>query len=136
MARKRRLEGLQTVSDINMTPLMDLTFLLLIVFMITAPMLQYGLNVSPPEFNAERVEPQKETIVTLSQDGQLYLGERLIALADLPGTMVELIRRQPEATVYIQGDGARPYREVMNIMKVVRNAGVHDVSLITEPEKR
>ena len=134
MARRRYESTLQTVSEINVTPLMDLTFLLLIVFMITAPMLEYEIDVSPPKHDAEAIEEAKSVMVNLSATGQILFQKEQLDLARLTQRLLFFASSQPDTTVLIRADGDRPYREVIDVMKAVRAANIASVSLVTQPE--
>jgi len=133
MARKRQRNALPPVNEINVTPLMDLTFLLLIVFMITAPVLEYGIDVSPPKLNAADLGPQS-IIVTLTSQGAVLVSDEEVSLSRLADRLQQLNRQYPERHVLVRADGARPYREVIDVMKAVRGAGIENVMLVTEAE--
>ncbi len=136
MARKRYNTRLQTVSGIDITPLMDLTFLLLIVFMITAPVLEYETDVSPPRMSTdERVnEEQEPLMINLSRDGDIWFRKELLSLPDLTAKLSFHRRNRPDVTALIRADGERPYKEVIELMKAVREAGIVNLSLVTQPE--
>jgi biopolymer transport protein ExbD len=137
MTRRRTDSELRPVANINVTPLMDLTFLLLIVFMITAPVLEFATDVSPPEMSTDKtVEDDREPVmVGLDKQGRLLLRKQRI---DTPGELTrrleELRLQHPELTVLIRADGGRPYREVITLMKAVRAANITNISLVTQPE--
>ncbi|MDX9978823.1 MAG: biopolymer transporter ExbD [Lentisphaeria bacterium] len=137
MPRSRsRKSGLRTVNDINVTPLMDLTFLLLIVFMITAPTLEYVTNVSPPSMSTpqpipEEVEP---LMVNLAEDGTIWFHKEPILLADLISRLRIEQQLRPDVKVLIRGDEACQYGEVIEIMKAVKKANITSISLVTQPE--
>jgi biopolymer transport protein ExbD len=132
MARHR--SQLTTIGDINMTPLIDLTFLLLIVFMITAPLLEYGVDVTPPEMNAEPLPEEDSRIVNLNRKGEIVFNKRTVNLNDLLLELTALSKSNPRLTVLVRADEERKYREVMELMKVVRAAGIQQISLVTQSE--
>jgi biopolymer transport protein ExbD len=136
MARRRsRQSGLRTVNDINVTPLMDLTFLLLIVFMITAPTLEYETDVSPPDMKTnEQVNPDDAVIINLAKDGTIWLHKETVKLAGLTARLSAERQQNPKIRVLIRGDEKRQYGEVIEIMKAVRKANIGSVSLVTETE--
>lgn len=132
--RDRRADSrFELRNEINVTPLMDLTFLLLIVFMITAPMLQYSLDVSLPELNAEALEPKRTVVVSLTRSGTVFLDEREVRLEALTAELNGIA--DPEVSVTISADERRPYGEVMDLMKRIRRAGLEDIQLMTEAEQ-
>jgi len=122
------------VKDINITPLMDLTFLLLIVFMITAPMLEYEIDVSPPKMKADSIDEERSLMVNLNAKGSIIFEKEAIGLEELTRRLSFLVQARPDTTVLIRADGARPYREVIGIMRAVRAANIENVSLVTQPE--
>jgi len=132
MARHR--SRLTTIGDINMTPLIDLTFLLLIVFMITAPLLEYGVDVSPPEMNAEPLPEEDSRVVNLNRQGQIVFNKQTVTLEALTLQLTALSKSNPKLVVMIRADAERKYREVMDLMKAVRASGVQQISLMTQAE--
>jgi len=137
MARRRnRRTGLRTVNDIDVTPLMDLTFLLLIVFMITAPTLEYETGVNPPGMATDtKVKDDQEPImVNLDKDGVIWLHKAPVQLTELTTQLAVEQRSRPEIKVLVRADQARPYGDVIEIMKAVRKANILKVSLVTEAE--
>lgn len=138
MARRYRYEHDSVggrLGEINITPLMDLTFLLLIVFMITAPLLEYAVDVSPPELNAETPQDKPHMVVSVDATGRIYVGGVSVTLADLRVRASAAAGRTPRPSVFIRADAARPYGEVVAVMKAVREGGLTDISLLTEPEE-
>jgi len=134
MAHRRYSSTLQTVSDINVTPLMDLTFLLLIVFMITAPMLEYEIDVSPPKMTADKIDEDRSVMINLSAQGAVIFRKETIGLEELTRRLAFLRDQHPDTAALIRADGDRPYREVIALMKAVRAANIENVSLVTQPE--
>lgn len=124
------------MAEINVTPLMDLTFLLLIVFIITAPMLQYGVDVSPPRLDAEKIDQNKTAVIAVNARGMIVFQEETVSLDEL-GPRLRLWRQtHPAVAVLIAADETRPYREVMDVMRTVRHAGIANVSLLTQGEAK
>ena len=132
MTRRRQLQ-FTGFREMNITPLMDLTFLLLIVFMITAPMLEYSVDVSPPRLDAAKPEPEESVLIALTRKGAIKFNGQQVSREQLEQRLAS--NRWAGYPVLIRGDESRPYREVMAIMRVVRAAGIRDVSLLTRPEE-
>ncbi len=130
-----RQSNLGTIDKIDVTPLVDLTFLLLIVFMITAPILEYSVTVNPPELNAARIETEDHLIVTLDAGGALYLGDAAIDRATLGQRLTSALAANAQLQVFIRADEARPYGEVVDVLRVVKQAGVQNFSLVTTAEE-
>ena len=134
MARQKHRSQLTAIGEINMTPLIDLTFLLLIIFMITAPLLENGIDVSPPEMSASPLK-DKSKVVNLNVRGEIVFEHATLSTAELMEKLTPLANANRDLTIMVRADGSRPYREVMNIMKAVKNAGVTNISLVTQPEE-
>lgn len=122
-------------SGIDVTPLMDLTFLLLIVFMITAPMLEYAVDVSPPKMDAQQLDADDNVLVTLDASGTVHLGRVSVTGLELPARLSEIRATRPGVAIFIRADEARPYGEVIALMRNVRHAGLTNVSLVTQAEE-
>jgi biopolymer transport protein ExbD len=118
-----------------MTPLIDLTFLLLIIFMITAPLLEYGIDVSPPEMDAAPIADEESVVVNLNNRGEFTLEGVPMAPDSITARLAEIKQAKGKLTVMVRADGGRPYREVIELMKAVKAAGITDVSLITQAER-
>ncbi len=134
MPQRRYSTALQTVKEINVTPLMDLTFLLLIVFMITAPMLEYEIDVSPPKMKAESIDEEKSIMINLNADGRILFEKEPVDVRELTRRLEFMAQTRPHTTALIRADGDRPYKEVIGLMKVIRAANIENVSLVTQPE--
>ena len=132
---RHRQNRLQTFSGINMTPLMDLTFLLLIVFMITAPILEYSVDVSPPQMKAEDINEENSLLIGLSKTGQiLYEGES-IQHEKLRRKLEQIYDSAPQINILIRADQSRPYKEVVDIMRTVRKTNLRNIALVTREEE-
>lgn len=134
MGRYRDQQSIRMISTIDVTPLVDLTFLLLIVFMVTAPVLEFALEVSPPALNAETVEPAPHRIVNLTRDGAILWEQRPVTREELQHHFRELARTAPDTQVFVRADESRPYGDVMALLRAAQNAGIANVSLVTRDE--
>jgi biopolymer transport protein ExbD len=134
MARQKQRSQLTAISDINMTPLIDLTFLLLIIFMITVPLLEYGVNVNPPSMNAEPLPDENSKVINLDADGNIVFNKQSYQKDVLTEELKKLLEKNPKTIIMIRADGSRPYKEVMQVMKAVKDAGIQEVSLVTQAE--
>ena len=128
--------GRRAISDINITPMVDVMLVLLIVFMVAAPMMMVGVPVQLPRSSAARVaQSAAPLVVTVARDGRVFLREEEVSEGELGARLVELRdAAAPDTPVYVRGDRAVPYGEVMRVMGRVTSAGVTRVSLIAEPE--
>lgn len=136
MARQKHRSQLDAIDEINMTPLIDLTFLLLIIFMITAPLLEYGINVSPPEKDAEKLPEDNSRIVNLNQKGEIVFNKMILNRDELIRELNALKNANSKLNILIRADGKRPYQEVIELMKTVEDAGIDNISLVTQAETK
>lgn len=134
MSRQKQRSQLTAIGEINMTPLIDLTFLLLIIFMITAPLLEYGLDVSPPEMDAEPLPDEESRVVNLNKRGEIVFDKQPLSPDELTLKLEALSKVHQNLTVMVRADGDRPYREVMSLMKAVKKSGITNISLVTQAE--
>ncbi|MBP1583225.1 MAG: biopolymer transporter ExbD [Victivallales bacterium] len=120
-----------------MTPLMDLTFMLLIVFVITVPVMEYATDVTPPELNGDRRLEEESTplVIALSDDGNVIVNEMRVPLHELTDFLVRLRQVNGPQEVMIRADGSRAYSEVIALMRAAKQAGMSSVSLMTQAEK-
>ncbi|MFI5338524.1 MAG: ExbD/TolR family protein [Candidatus Methylomirabilales bacterium] len=125
-ARDRRM-----LSEINVTPLVDVTLVLLIIFMVTTPMLQRGTDVQLPQ--AEQSEPKEEERITLTltREGRLYLNNQEIPRTSLRDRLMALTRNR-ERVVHFRGDAQVPYGMVIEVMDALKAAGIETVGMITD----
>lgn len=117
-----------------MTPLMDLTFLLLIIFMIATPLLEYSIDVTPPEMNADKIEQKDPETINLMANGQIKYRRQVISREDLFAVLQNIKAQNPKAMLYLRADGDIPYRKVIALMKDIKNSGFTNISLITLSE--
>jgi biopolymer transport protein TolR len=128
------------MSEINVVPYIDVMLVLLVIFMVTAPLMTQGIKVELPAADSEAIEvtdPDDFLVVSVDAAGQYYLnvGEResVLTLVDLVGQVQKIMSAQPAMKVLIEGDQAVPYGRVMQVMDELKNAGVEDVGLVTQP---
>ncbi|MGF1466924.1 MAG: ExbD/TolR family protein [Sandaracinaceae bacterium] len=122
------------MSEINVTPLVDVMLVLLIIFMVAAPLLTKGVEVDLPPANAERMGVDEETLIlSIDAAGRGYLGEDPVPMESLQATLLANRRLQEENEIYVQADEAVPYGAVVRVLAIVRQAGVTGLGLITDP---
>jgi len=134
MARHTPLTSLKQLSEINLTPLMDLTFILLITFIITFPLIEQGIPVNLPKGESSELAPEESRTITIDGDGMLYLDNVGISREALSARLTELIRFSPRLTVLVRGDESIPYGQVVEVLKVLRAAGITRMALVTQPD--
>ena len=126
----------RAMTDINVTPLVDVMLVLLIIFMVTAPLIQSGVKVDLPRASAQQMEHSEEKLVLrITRDRRVYIGEVEIAGGDLETKLRTNARVQKDKELYLQADRSLPYGSVVEIMAVARRAGVESLGMITEPDK-
>jgi biopolymer transport protein ExbD/biopolymer transport protein TolR len=127
-----------SLSEINVTPLVDVMLVLLVIFMVTAPILQTGIDVNLPKTRESRAEQPKpkSVVVSIDKDGNIYLSThteaRQVNVNDLPAILADKLGQSGERKVYVRGDGETPYRIIAYVLDVAKQAGA-EVSLVTEP---
>ncbi len=125
--------GYRPMAEINVTPLVDVMLVLLVIFMVTAPLMMVGVPVQLPKTSAAKVsQTAKPVVVSINREGKLFLREEEIAQESLLGRLAALKTETPDAPVYVRADKAIPYGRVMEAMGVVTQAGFARVSLIAE----
>ncbi|CAG69378.1 MULTISPECIES: protein TolR [Acinetobacter] len=131
-------------SDMNVVPYIDVMLVLLVIFMVTAPMITSGIKVDLPQANNTPIESKEPAIVTLGQDGNIYLQykehkEDQVTLAELKTILGEAQSQADESnqkiTVLVNGEKSRPYGDVVSLMSSLQEAGLTQVGLLTEPLK-
>ncbi|MCX5852424.1 MAG: biopolymer transporter ExbD [Deltaproteobacteria bacterium] len=135
--RRHRFRGAhEPVADINVTPLVDVVLVLLIIFMVTAPMLQMGIDVNLPRVKARSVDVEEEKLVlTVTNKKEIYLNKYKTTLEGLNSQLEKVLASKIEREVYLRADESVPYGFVVQVMSEVRKAGVDKLGMITEPPK-
>jgi biopolymer transport protein TolR len=124
------------MSDINVTPLVDVMLVLLIIFMVTAPMMMQGVSVSLPQTTSKPLSAEKEhLIITVDRSQQIYINDYKVALEALQTKLKKIWEGRPDQKVYLRADKAVPYGIVVRVMSEVKNAGVEKLGMVTEPLK-
>ena len=120
------------MSEINVTPFVDVMLVLLIVFMVTAPLLTVGVPVDLPKVKASALTDQKDPIeITIKLDGTLYLGESEVEVENLIPRLNANTAQNTEARIYVRGDRVVAYGRIMEIMSLINSAGYIKVALVT-----
>lgn len=133
MNTSRKANDRQLMSEINVTPFVDVMLVLLVIFMVTSPMLVAGVNVDLPETTASPVTGQDEPIsVTVDKKGQVYIQDNLIAVGDLVIKLQAITKRNYNSRIFVRGDRDIDYGRVMQVVGAINAAGYTKVALITE----
>ena len=123
------------MSEINVTPLVDVMLVLLVIFMVTAPMMQQGIEVELPETKSSGVDPGEEPFVlVIKKDRRIVLGSATVPMAQLQGKLKAIFDNRKEKQIYIQADKQVDYGTVAEAMAEVRSAGIFNIGLVTIPK--
>ena len=132
--RERERNRRAAIDEINVTPLLDLTFLLLIAFMITMPLMEYGTSIDPPEMDSDELPTENFVSVTLTRDGTLVLDKEAVSRETLKSRLTGMSTRTPKPKLLVRGDGERSYKSVIELLALVRSCGFADATLVTQAE--
>ncbi len=123
------------LAEINVTPLVDVMLVLLIIFMITAPMLQHEVEVNLPEVtNKPRTQSEEQLILTITKEGSVFLNRTAYTLEALRPQLQILSRAQPDQGLFLRADAEVPYGRVVQVMDAAKKAGILRLGMITQPE--
>ena len=122
------------MSDINVTPLVDVMLVLLIIFMVTAPMMMQGVDVSLPEATAEPLESEKENlIITVDKENKVFINDFQVSVDGLGEKLRKILEGRSDREVYLKADKDISYGTVVQVMAEVKGAGVEKLGMVTEP---
>ena len=124
------------MDQIDMTPLLDLTFLLLIVFMISMPLMEYGTKIEPPAMNSDELPLDNIKSVSITEKGTIMFGNQVVSRDELVEKLKLLKATDPKMTLLLRADGSRKYNDVISLMALIRASGFADVTLVTQAEDK
>ena len=126
-----------TMSQINVTPLVDVMLVLLVIFMVTAPMMQQGVQVNLPKADAKGLPaPEAAVIVSIDKSGGAFIDSTAVKPAELRQKLAELFAKRTKKEVFLKADKDVPYGDVVKAMAEIKGAGVERLGMITEPSPR
>jgi len=125
-----------SLAEINVIPLVDVVLVLLLIFMLTAPMMYRGIDVNLPRTTTKPTVVGERMVLTLSKDRVIYLNDKPVSLAGLDGQLRQIFQDRADKTLYLKADRALSYGFVVEIMDRVRRAGVEKLGMVTEPASR
>jgi biopolymer transport protein ExbD len=135
LARRSSVKPLQEMSEINMTPLIDLTFLLLITFILIMPAVEQGIPVNLPKGKAEEMDQKKTHSITLDVKGGIFLDSAPISKEQLASEMKTIGRADPDVTVMVRGDADILYGKIVEIMGILHDAEITRMALVTQGDE-
>ncbi len=127
-------ENYQPLAEINVTPMVDVMLVLLVIFMVTAPLLMVGVPLDLPKTQAAAITaPKQPIILSLDRGGEIFLGDDRVPPGQLGTRLATLAAEDPQRLVYVRGDKSITYAQLMDMLSAVNRAGFAKVSLVAEP---
>jgi biopolymer transport protein TolR len=127
--------GHAAMSEINVTPFVDVMLVLLIIFMVTAPLMQQGIDVDLPQTTTQALHLDEEPLVlSVQRDGRTFLGKQEVPCAQLAAKLTAVFEARGDKQLYLRADREAPYGVVAKAMAAARNAGATKLGIVTEPE--
>ncbi|MBI4683285.1 MAG: protein TolR [Nitrospirae bacterium] len=122
----------QALSEINVTPFVDVMLVLLIIFMVTAPLLQQGIDINLPQAKSKEISPAERMVITIKKDGVIYLDKTSVTLKELGIKLSGSANKE----VFLKADKDVPYGNVVAVMGELREIGIEKLGMVTEPKAR
>jgi len=135
MALRRRRHRFELNADINVVSLIDVMLLLLVIFMITAPMMQGGVDLSLPTADAKPLETKEGLTVSVTQRGEVYIGQEKYTLSTFRVAFNALSKNRLKNGVYLRADKNVPYETVLKVITMMNASGVNDIGLVSQQEE-
>ncbi|MDE3200355.1 MAG: biopolymer transporter ExbD [Acidobacteriota bacterium] len=122
-----------SLADINITPLVDVVLVLLVIFMITAPVLQSGIEVAVPKTRTVKAITQQRMVVTINKDQEVFLNDKPVNINDLPQLLQKPNATPDQKVIYLRADERVPFGAFAKVMDSVKQAGITNISIVTQP---
>ena len=122
-----------SLSEINITPLVDVVLVLLVIFMLTAPVLQSGIEVAVPKTKTVKQITESRMVVTINKDSEVFLQDKPINLSDLTSQLANSGKDPAHQTIYVEADEKVPFGAFASVMDAVKQAGITNISIVTQP---
>jgi biopolymer transport protein TolR len=137
MAMGSRNDNRGIMAEINVTPLVDVMLVLLVIFMVTAPMMQQGVQVNLPKANTKAMTQLEETVVvTVEKSGRVFINKDEVPASDLRGKLSTMFASREKKEVFLKADAGVPYGEVVRAMADIKGAGIERLGMVTEPASK
>ena len=137
MAMGGRNDNRGIMADINVTPLVDVMLVLLVIFMVTAPMMQQGVQVNLPKADARTMsQPEETVVVTVDGKGRIFINKDEIPASDLRAKLSEMFATRVKKEIFLKADAGVPYGEVVKAMADIKGAGIERLGMVTEPAQK
>jgi biopolymer transport protein TolR len=124
-----------TLAEINIIPLVDVTLVLLLIFMLTAPLMYRGIDVNLPKTSGKPTVTEERMVLTLSKEQTIYVNEKPVPLGSLEQTLRDLFKNRQDKTLYLRADQALQYGFVVETMDRIRRSGIEKLGMVTEPTR-
>jgi biopolymer transport protein TolR len=121
------------MAEINIIPLVDVVLVLLIIFMVAAPMLYRGMDIKLPQAATNTIKPEERKVLTIERNQSIYLDKEEVGLARLEGRLQTLRGISPDVSIYLRADREVPYGTVVQVMDLIKRAGIDKLGIVTEP---
>jgi biopolymer transport protein TolR len=134
MAMGGQQDDRRIMAEINVTPLVDVMLVLLVIFMVTAPMMQQGVQVNLPKANTKAMTPQDEAVVvSVDKSGKVFINKDEVPAAELQNRLMVMFASREKKEVFLKADAGVPYGEVVRAMADIKGAGIERLGMVTEP---
>ncbi len=130
---KRRITT--TLSEINVTPFVDVMLVLLVIFMVTTPLLEKGIDVDLPKEPAKDIEAIEKSIITANKEQVIYFNDRRISIDEIESVLKDAYSGKTDKEIFLRADKELHYGFVVQIMSKIKNAGIDKMNMVTEPEE-
>jgi biopolymer transport protein TolR len=121
------------MSEINVVPLVDVVLVLLVIFMVTAPLLYRGLDINLPRTTTNTIAPEERVVLTVTKQREIFLDKEAVSMDHLASALEALKIRAPQASLYLRADRQVPYGVVVGVMDTVKRVGIERLGMVTEP---
>jgi biopolymer transport protein TolR len=122
-----------SLAEINITPLVDVVLVLLVIFMLTAPVLQSGIEVAVPKTKTVKEITESRMVVTINRDSEVFLQDKPVNLNELPATVMQGSSDPSHKVIYVEADERVPFGAFASVMDAVKQAGITNISIVTQP---
>ncbi|MHB8482213.1 MAG: ExbD/TolR family protein [Nitrospiria bacterium] len=129
-----RYEPRKYMAEINVVPLVDVVLVLLIIFMVTAPLLYRGINLKLPKSEVNTLKAEEGKTISIVKDQQIYLESKPVSLRQLEGQLSALKQKRPDINLYLRADRDVPYGLVVQVMDIIKKTGIDRLGMVTDPE--
>lgn len=128
-------DGRRFLAEINVVPLVDVVLVLLIIFMVTAPLLYRGIDIDLPKSDTNTIEPQERVVISVEKNGKIYVDKDHVELEELGSKLRTIKKEDPRVTIYLRADQQVAYGVVVSVMDTVKRVGIDKLGMVTEPSR-